>query len=273
MTLEIAGIATRNLSPDGTGRIRVPRVDILGIPIAAINLNEAVEIVDSLVRNGERAFVTVTGVHGIMESQYDVEVKRAHRMAAMCVPDGMPTVWIGKLYGHRSMDRVYGPDLMLAIMERSLEKGYRHFLFGGKPGVPELLRDRLKARFPGLAIVGTMSPPFRPMTEHEEKSFSSLLDAVSPDILWVGLSTPKQERWMAQHCAKMNTKVMIGVGAAFDFHAGLVRQAPRWVQRIGMEWFFRLCIEPRRLWRRYVRNNPRFIIKVAAQILGLRQYE
>ena len=248
-------------------------VNILGVPIAAVNMAQAAELIEEWIQNGRKKYVAVTGVHGIMESQYTEEIKRIHQCAGMCVPDGMPTVWIGKYYGHKSMARVYGPDLMLEMMERSIERGYTHFLFGGKEGVPELLRDRLVARFPGLKIVGTLSPPFRPMDEREENNLRNLIQHLSPDIIWVGLSTPRQEKWMASHIEKMKTKVMIGVGAAFDFHAGLVKQAPRWVRRAGLEWLFRLCIEPRRLWRRYLKNNPMFIWMMMLQIMGLRKFK
>ena len=242
-------------------------VNILGVPIAAVNIDEAAVQIEEWIRSGQKMYVTVTGVHGIMESQYEKQVKRIHQSAGMCVPDGMPTVWVGRLYGYRGMDRVYGPDLMLEMMKRSLTKGYTHFFYGGKKGVPELLRNRLLAKFPGLKVVGVLSPPFRPMSAEEEIEFHGLIRAHSPDVIWVGMSTPKQERWMAAHVGKLNTRVMIGVGAAFDFHAGLVRQAPRWMQRISLEWFFRLLTEPGRLWRRYLFNNPKFIWMILGQLL------
>ena len=242
-------------------------VNILGVPIAAVNIDEAAAQIEEWIRSGQKMYVTVTGVHGIMESQYEKQVKRIHQSAGMCVPDGMPTVWVGRLYGYRGMDRVYGPDLMLEMMKRSLTKGYTHFFYGGKKGVPELLRNRLLAKFPGLKVVGVLSPPFRPMSAEEEIEFHGLVQALSPDVIWVGLSTPKQERWMGAHVGKLNTRVMIGVGAAFDFHAGLVRQAPRWMQRISLEWMFRLLTEPGRLWRRYLFNNPKFIWMILGQLL------
>jgi N-acetylglucosaminyldiphosphoundecaprenol N-acetyl-beta-D-mannosaminyltransferase len=249
----------------------VKTVNILGVPIAAVNMHQAATQIEEWIRHDVKTYVTVTGVHGIMESQNDEEVKRVHRAAGFCVPDGMPTVWVGRLYGHWNMRRVYGPDLMLEIMRRSVNKGYAHFFYGGKDGVPELLQNLLIQKFPGLCIVGTMSPPFRPMTEEEEKDLETTIQRLSPDIIWVGLSTPKQERWMADHINRLNTKVMVGVGAAFDFHAGLLRQAPPWMQKIGAEWFFRLCMEPTRLWKRYLKNNPRFIFKFLGQVLSSRK--
>jgi N-acetylglucosaminyldiphosphoundecaprenol N-acetyl-beta-D-mannosaminyltransferase len=251
----------------------LPKVNVLGVPMAAIDVTRAWAEIERWVRDGAKTYVTVTGVHGIMASQDDKDLLRIHQSAGMCVPDGVPTVWIGHLRGHKNMRRVYGPDLMLEVMRRSGTAGITHFLFGGKEGVPELLHRRLLEKFPNCRIMGTLSPPFRAMTESEEDALRGLIAELRPDIIWVGLSTPKQERWMAAHVGRLDAKVMIGVGAAFDFHAGLLRQAPRWIQCIGMEWFFRLCMEPRRLWRRYLYNNPRFIWKVLLQLTGVRKYE
>jgi len=247
-------------------------VNILGVPIATVNMHQAANQIEKWIRNREKAFVTVTGVHGIVESQYDEKIMRIHRAAGMCVPDGMPTVWIGKLYGYRNMGRVYGPDLMLEIMRRSMGKEYTHFFYGGKEGVQELLKQRLLSRFPGLKIVGTFYPPFRLMNDKEEIDLQEQIEKLSPDIIWVGLSTPKQEKWMSDHLEKLNTRVMIGIGAAFDFHAGLIKQAPRWMQHLGLEWFFRLCIEPKRLWKRYLKNNPLFLWEFVLQFLKIKKY-
>ena len=247
-------------------------VNILGVPIAAVNPRAAVDRINAWIDAGVRTYVTVTGVHGIMESQGAPDLLEIHRRAGMCVPDGMPTVWLGWHQGFKDMDRVYGPDLMLRFLEQSVARGTRHYFFGGAPGVPEQLRDRMVERFPGLRVVGTLSPPFRPMTDDEEARLREDLAASRPDVLWVGLSTPKQERWMAAHVGVVEAGVLIGVGAAFDFHTGRVRQAPRPVQRAGMEWAFRMVMEPRRLWRRYLYNNPRFILRTLQQLSGLRTY-
>ncbi|MBW1700408.1 MAG: WecB/TagA/CpsF family glycosyltransferase [Deltaproteobacteria bacterium] len=235
-------------------------------------MEEAVAGIEENIRKDAGVFVTLTGVHGIMESQYDEQVKRIHSEAAMCLPDGMPTVWVGRVYGHGNMRRICGPDLMLEIMKISVAKGYTHFFYGGKQGVPELLKERLVSRFPGLKIVGTLSPPFRPLTEQEEIEFKELIESLRPDIIWVGLSTPKQEKWMFEHSGKLNARVMIGVGAAFDFHAGLLKRAPHWMQQLGLEWFFRLCVEPGRLWRRYLYNNPRFVWLILRQIIREKEF-
>jgi len=248
-------------------------VSVLGVPIAALDLERAADQVEEWISKDARTYVTVTGVHGVMESEDDPAVKAIHRRAGMCVPDGMPMVWVGRLYGHHRMRRVYGPNLMLEISRRSVDKGYTHYYFGGKAGVPERLAARLTERFEGLRVVGTRSPPFRAMTAREEDDLRREIEALEPDVLWVGLSTPKQEKWMAAHVGKLDAKVMIGVGAAFDMHAGLLRQAPVWMQATGTEWFFRLCMEPRRLWKRYLNNNPRFVVRIMGQLLGLRHYE
>jgi N-acetylglucosaminyldiphosphoundecaprenol N-acetyl-beta-D-mannosaminyltransferase len=185
----------------------------------------------------------------------------------------MPLVWLSHLKGHTEVERVYGPDLMLACCSRSLERGYRHYLYGGGPGVPERLAERLRQRFPGISIVGCHSPPFRPLTATEDAAIVRQINEARPDIVWVSLSTPKQERWMATHRSPLLAPVMIGVGAAFDMHAGLKPQAPRWMQRSGLEWLFRLLSEPRRLWRRYLRNNPLFVWQLLLQALGLKRYD
>jgi N-acetylglucosaminyldiphosphoundecaprenol N-acetyl-beta-D-mannosaminyltransferase len=160
------------------------------------------------------------------------------------------------------MRRVYGPDLMLAVLERAAARGWTSFLYGGKEGVPELLAERLVARFPGLRIVGWYSPPFRALTPDEDSAIVERINAARPDLVWVGLSTPKQERWMAAHVGHLVAPVLLGVGAAFDIHAGTLRQAPPWMQRSGLEWAYRLYREPRRLWRRYLSNNPRFVVGI-----------
>ena len=177
----------------------------------------------------------------------DDEMRRIHEGAGLVTPDGMPLVWMAHLLGHSRVERVYGPDLLLACCEMSTRRGYRHFFYGGAPGVGERLAARLEARFPGLSVAGLYSPPFRPLTPEEDAALVDRIDAARPDIVWVGLSTPKQERWMAAHVGRLQAPVLVGVGAAFDFHAGVKRQAPRWMRRSGLEWSFRLMTEPRRL--------------------------
>jgi N-acetylglucosaminyldiphosphoundecaprenol N-acetyl-beta-D-mannosaminyltransferase len=236
-----------------------PRVDVLSVPIAATTLARAVDRVERWVVGRQPQYVTFTGVHGVMESRHDPALLRIHQEAGMVAPDGMPMVWSARIAGVRDVTRVYGPDFLLAMCERSSAKGYRSFFYGGKDGVPEQLAATLERRFPGLLVVGTYSPPFRPLSADERSEVAAMIRAAEPDLVWVGLSTPKQERWMAELCPLLDGPVLLGVGAAFDIHSGNLRQAPGWIQRSGLEWLFRLVMEPRRLWRRYLSNNPRFL--------------
>lgn len=243
---------------------------VLGVQVSAIDMAEALARIDVLTRQkrrAEAAYVCVRDVNGVIESQRDPRLMAIHEKAAMVTPDGMPMVWLGKRAGFDHIERVYGPDLMLAVCGISAARGYRHFLYGGGEGVAELLQRRLESRFSGLAIVGTHTPPFRPLTEAEKQAAAAAIMASGADIVWVGLGSPKQEHWMAEMAPRLPGKVLIGVGAAFDFHAGLKRQAPRWIQRIGMEWAFRLATEPRRLWRRYLINNTLFVLMLVAEAL------
>lgn len=238
------------------------RVDVLGVRVSAIDMAMAVDEITGWVERGERRYVCVTGVHGVMESQRDPELARIHNESGMTTPDGMPMVWAGRAAGAAWMERVYGPDLMLAVCARAAERGWRSYFYGGAEGVPERLAERLGARFPGLVVAGAWSPPFRPLTPEEDDEVVARINAARPDLVWVGLSTPKQERWMAAHVGRIEAAALLGVGAAFDIHAGTLRQAPLWMQRSGLEWLFRLAVEPRRLWRRYLVNNPRFVAGV-----------
>lgn len=181
-------------------------------------------------------------------------------------------VWMGRAAGFRQMGRVYGPDLMVEVCRVSQTAGFRHFLFGGAPGVADELKLRLEKQFPGLQIAGCYTPPFRPLNDGEQQALEKQIRELKPDIMWVGLSTPKQEKFMSEFLPKLDVMLMAGVGAAFDFHSGRVKQAPRWVQRSGLEWLYRLGQEPRRLWRRYLRNNPLFVARVCLQKSGLRKY-
>jgi N-acetylglucosaminyldiphosphoundecaprenol N-acetyl-beta-D-mannosaminyltransferase len=248
------------------------RVNVLGVGVSAVNMALAVERIEGWIARGERHYVCVTGVHGVMESQHDQTLRRIHNRAGLVTPDGMPMVWLSWLGGQRHVDRVYGPDLLDACCERSVARGYRHFFYGGGSGVAERLAERLLGRFPGLRIVGCYTPPFRQLTEEEDAAVVRQINEAEPDIVWVGLSTPKQERWMADHVGRVQASALIGVGAAFDFHAGLKKQAPRWMQRAGLEWFFRLATEPRRLWKRYLVNNPAFVWRVLLQATRVRTH-
>ena len=253
----------------------IPRANILGVGISAINMAMALHAIEGWIVRREPHYICVTGVHGVMESQQDAELLHIHNTAGLVTPDGMPLVWLSRLMGFRDVEQVCGSDLMLAVCDRSVTvtRGYRHFFYGGAPGVAEKLVARLLSRFPGLQVVGIDSPPFRPLTPSEDQAAVERMNAAQPDVVWVGLSTPKQERWMAAHMGQLNASVLIGAGAAFDFHAGLKRRAPRWMQRTGLEWLFRLMLEPRRLWRRYLINNPWFLGLILLQALGWKRHE
>ena len=249
------------------------RVNVLGVGVSAITMTDALETIHRWVATGLRQYVCVTGVHGVMESQADPSLRDIHNNAGLVTPDGMPLVWLSWLHGHDHVQRVYGPDLMLACCDASIKKGYRHFFYGGGPGVAERLAKRLAERFDGLQIVGTWSPPFRELSAAEEEAMIDRIASSHADIVWVGLSTPKQERWMARYISRLPAAVLIGVGAAFDMHAGVTKQAPVWMQRSGLEWLFRLATEPRRLWRRYLANNPRFVWRLLLQWSGAVRYD
>jgi N-acetylglucosaminyldiphosphoundecaprenol N-acetyl-beta-D-mannosaminyltransferase len=243
-----------------------PHVDILGVKVSAVNLPEAVTLAERAIRSGKSGYVCVTGVHGVMEAQKDPLFRKILNDAVINTPDGMPMSWVGWLSGFRAMNRVYGPDFMLALCEHSVRRGYRHFLFGGKPGVAPALQAALQARFPGLNVVGTYTPPFRALTCEEENGLFDLVRSVQPDIIWVGLSTPKQEKFMAAYAARLQVPLMVGVGAAFDIHTGQAQDAPDWVKRSGLQWLHRLVQEPGRLAPRYFKNNPQFLFLISRQL-------
>ncbi len=238
--------------------------------ISAIDMDSAVEMIDDWIKTRRFNYVCVTGVHGIIESWRDNHIRDIHNAAGMVTPDGMPMVWLSRLRGFNHVRRVYGPDLMISVCKRGLESGYRHFFYGGAEGIPELLARKLKFQFPDLQVAGAFSPPFRPLTFKEDRDVVGRINAANPDIVWVGLSTPRQEVWMADHFEKLNSPVMIAVGAAFDFHAGVKKQAPFWIQRSGLEWLFRLATEPRRLWKRYLINNTLFIALMLCEVAGIK---
>ncbi len=249
------------------------RMNILGVQVSATNMPDAVAQIRTWVVSRTRTYVCVTGVHGVMECQNDRRLRDIHNGAGMVTPDGMPLVYVSRMGGHAETMRVYGPDLMAAICMESMATGFRHFFYGATPATLAKLSSRVSERFPGIRIAGTYAPPFRPLTADERSEVATRINESSPDIVWVGLSTPKQELWMADFRERLNAPVLIGVGAAFDFHAGTVRQAPRWMQPLCLEWLFRLMMEPRRLWKRYLVNNPRFLVSLSCQALGLREYE
>jgi N-acetylglucosaminyldiphosphoundecaprenol N-acetyl-beta-D-mannosaminyltransferase len=250
----------------------VERVNVLGVGLSVLNLERARALIADAIATRRKGYIAVTGVHGVIEAQDDPEFRRILNAAFLCTPDGMPMVWMGKFAGKNEMDRVYGPDLMELICESGIAHGWKHFFYGGAPGVADELKTRLEQRFSGMKVVGTFTPPFRALNTEEEQALTAQVAAAKPDLFWVGLSTPKQERFMAAYLPKLDARLMVGVGAAFDFHAGKVKQAPRWIQRSGLEWAYRVSQEPRRLWKRYARNNPLFLGRVLLQKSGLRKY-
>ena len=207
-----------------------------------------------------------------MEALRHQDLRAIFANAYLVAPDGMPTVWMGHLQGFSSMERVFGPDLMLEVIGHKEFATRRHFLCGGAPGVAEQLRDEMMRRFPWAVIAGVYTPPFRPMTQVEELDFAMQVRQARPDIIWVGLGTPKQDRFMAKYLPLLDTKLMIGVGAAFLFHTGAIQDSPQWVKRAGLQWFHRLLQEPSRLWRRYLVNVPSFLFAAALQIARLKNY-
>ncbi len=247
-------------------------VNILGVRVHTVSIQIVLREIEHLIRNGGKGYITVTGVHGIMESQKSDSIKVAHNYSFLTVPDGMPLVYIGYLSGFSGMERCYGPDLMAAILKESVGKGYTHFLYGGREGVAETLKTFLEEKIPGVKIVGTFSPPFRTLNEQEREKLVETIEAVRPNIVWVGLSTPKQELFMYEYLPLLKTNLLIGVGAAFDFHTGKIKSAPRWMQKLALEWAYRLIQEPRRLWKRYLINNPLFIYCYCLQMTAIKNY-
>jgi len=249
-----------------------PRVNVLGVGVHALNLRSAVAVLQSAIESRTKGYVCVTGVHGVSEAQSNPSFRGILNDAFLNTPDGMPMVWMGRWYGFREMQRVYGPDLLLEVCEASQASGWKHFFYGGGPGTAEALAAVLQSKFPKLQVVGTHTPPFRPLTPEEFEALQAQIATAQPDIVWVGLSTPKQELFMSSNLPCLDVPVMIGIGAAFDLIAGNVRQSPRWIQRSGFEWLYRLIQEPRRLWRRYLKNNPLFVGRVFLQLSGWRRY-
>ncbi len=257
---------------DSKGSISEVRVNVLGVGVSPITLAEAMGAADDWIARRQQHYVCVTTAHGVMESQGNETLRHIHNRSGLTVPDGMPLVWLCRRAGYPATERVYGPTLLLALCGHGVPHGYRHFFYGGVEGVASALAGRLHQRFPGLQVCGVYSPPFRALTPDEDTRIVEMINTARPDVVWVGLGTPKQEWWMAGKLGRLEAPVLIGVGAAFDFHTGRVPQAPVWMQTRGLEWAFRLAQEPRRLWRRYLLGNPRFLFHLFLQYSGLRSY-
>lgn len=242
------------------------RIDVLGVDVSVVSPRDAMTTVEQWICRRTQHYVCITGAHGVMESRRDARLRDILNQAGMVTADGMSLVWFSRLVRKAPVERVYGPDLMRALTSISPGRGYRHFYYGGPPGLAEKLKQAMEAAYPGVTIVGTFAPPFHELTPPEDNAAVAQINAACPDIVWVGLSTPKQEFWMADHMGRIDAPVMIGVGAAFDFLAGTKPQAPLWMQRNGLEWLFRLATEPRRLWRRYAYIVPGFALLTAREL-------
>ncbi len=259
---------------DGQPRpsIAVRRRTLLDVPVAMTDYDEAIETMDALVASRERGYLCAAPVHALMVARDDPEMLEALRRATLVVPDGMPLVWAANALGEDLRDRVYGPELMSRYSDRCAERGHRVWLYGGRDqGTLVQLALSLRRRHPGIQIVGGHSPPFRPLSAEEEDALVHQINAARPDVLWVGIGVPKQEKWMLRMRERLDVPVMVGVGAAFDFHAGRVPMAPRWMQDRGLEWIYRTAQEPRRLLKRYLTTNPRFVLAFARQYLAERR--
>lgn len=255
-----------------TKNVENNKVNILGVGVNPIDIVQAIDMITCWIDENEKNYVCVTPAHGIMECQQDKTLRKIFNGSGLTTPDGMSIVWILNLLGYRNVNRVYGPDLMHSLCKYSSDNAkYKHYLYGGQIGVPEKLAEELQRQYPNIDIVGAYSPPFGQLTPDSDRKIIDNINQLSPDIIWIGISTPKQERWMASHIGQLNASVIIGVGAAFDFISGTKNQAPRWMQRYGLEWLFRLFNEPKRLWRRYI-LYPYFLILVIAQFLGVKEY-
>jgi N-acetylglucosaminyldiphosphoundecaprenol N-acetyl-beta-D-mannosaminyltransferase len=248
-------------------RPHTDRGDVLGVNVSAIAMDDAIATLERWISEGRREYVCVTDVHCVMECRRDPLLRKIYNEAGMVTPDGVPLVYFLRLIGRKRTQRVYGPDLMREMTAVSGRRGYRQFYYGGDVGVAEKLKETLVGSVPGLQVAGTFCPPFRQMTPAEDRAVVDAINAARPHIVWVGLGAPKQERWMAEHLGRIDAPVMIGVGAAFDFLTGTKRQAPEWMQRHALEWLFRLCSEPRRLWRRYAYVVPGFAFLAVGELL------
>lgn len=255
-------------APNENAPPSVPRYNVLGVGVSVLRLAQATALVVEAQGQRHRGYVCLGTAHGLIEARSDPGLRRIYNESWLTTPDGMPLVWLGP----PGVERVYGPDLMLAVCAAGCARGLRHYFFGGAPGVAAELAGKLVSRFPSLEVAGTFTPPFRPLDSSEFLELQGDIARCRPDVVWVGIGSPKQEKFMAQYWRELEAGVLVGVGAAFDFHSGRVRQAPRWMQRGGLEWLFRMGTEPRRLGWRYLKTNPLFVLHVLAQRSGLRKY-
>lgn len=240
---------------------------LLGTELTVTGYDGAIERIAGMIGQSRRGYICHVSAHGLVEAAEDAELARAYAGAAMNLPDGMPVVWALRRMGAAISDRVYGPDLMEAACGWAAREGAPVWLYGGSdPAALELLRTALTRRHAGLEISGSHSPPHRELTGAEREELRDRINADRPAIVWCGIGTPRQEKWMAAMRAELDAPVLVGVGAAFDFLAGLKPQAPAWMQARGLEWAYRAASEPRRLIPRYAKTNPRFAWRVAREL-------
>jgi N-acetylglucosaminyldiphosphoundecaprenol N-acetyl-beta-D-mannosaminyltransferase len=255
--------------PSAANGVRTRR--ILGIPVAMLDYEKAMDIMDAMVSGHERGYVCAVAVHALMVAQDDPEMHAALLGSTLILPDGMPLVWAANWLGEDLPDRIYGPELMRRYNERCAKQGHRVWLYGGRDeGWLAELRYSMRRRNPAINIVGGYARPFSPLTVEEEDAIVERINQARPDVLWLGIGAPNQEKWMARMRGRLDVPVMCGVGAAFDFHAGRISQAPEWMQKRGLEWMHRMAEEPR-LFPRYAYYNPRFIWALAGQLLRERR--
>lgn len=247
--------------------IAAPRIreQVLAAPIDVLTWETALERISSWAKAHESRYICITNVHSVVTATQDEAFGQVVTGADMVTPDGAPVAWMLRKLGHVNQQRINGPDLMLKYCAVAAERGESIFLYGSTPETLTILQEVLASRFPALVIAGAYSPPFRPLTPEEDQAVIEQINASGAGSVWVSLGCPKQEKWMAEHRGKINA-VMVGVGAAFDYHAGTIQRAPLWMQHAGLEWLHRLCSEPRRLWRRYFHTNSRFIWLAAKQL-------
>lgn len=247
------------------------QVEILGVPVSVVGMRSAADEIGRWIEAGEARYVCAVDVHSIMQAQRNTAHMQALRNAHMVLPDGTPLVWVAHARGERTMRRVCGPDIMLHLCGLGVGKGWRHYFYGGGEGVAEELASRLQSMFPGLAVAGTQSPPFRELSPAERDASIRAIDEARPDVVWIGLGCPKQEIWMRENADRLRGAVAIGVGAAFDFHSNRIARAPAWMRGSGLEWLHRLGSEPRRLWRRYLLLGPEFLARAALETVRMRR--
>lgn len=258
--------------PNTQGKSHAPNYNVLGVPVHCVQMSDVIAEMESWINGREQThYVAITGMHGVSESRKDAHFREILKSASLVVPDGMPLVWLARWYGHPISRRVCGSDLMEAFCKQTGSR-YRHFFYGGATGVADDLAENLRERY-NIAVAGTYTPPFRPLTDEEEKEVVVRVQAAAPDVLWIGLSTPKQERWMYDHRDKFLVPVMLGVGAAFDFNSGKLERAPAWMGNTGLEWLFRLLVEPKRLWKRYLVTIPSAIWSVSLEMFHLKKFD